>query len=142
MRISNSSVDQRSGNESANTSSTRSLNSSRASQKVFTITKNTTNVKQWLSLRSPKKTTSYDDHDYVYRAAAAYNRIIPKEPLNFQAPSGNEQSVTTANRKSTLRKGRVFQERLVLLQWRQNYVEIIFANTTRKNALTSRVSCR
>jgi len=115
------------------------MNPSGASRKVFSATKSSANVKQWLNFKGLAKPSSFEDHDYVCRATAAYSRIVPKEPLNYQAPT-NVQSAVTATRKSTLRKGRVFQERLVLLQWRQNYVEIIFANTTRKNALTARVS--
>ena len=110
-------------------------------QKIFRVTGSRENVSQWMNCKNLAKSKfTCEDHDYVFRGTAAYSRIIPKEPLNYQAPSTNEQSVTAATRKSTLRKGRVFQERLVLLQWRQNYVEIIFANTSRKNALTTRVS--
>ena len=112
-------------------------------QKIFTISNNQENVKHWLNCRPPtSKSRSMPlmgDHDYINRTSEAYRRIIPKEPINFQSPETSQESVTSASRKSTLRKGRVYQERLVLLQWRQNFVEIIFANTSRNNGLTPRV---
>lgn len=112
-------------------------------QKIFTVTGNRRNVKQWLNLRvpvsKPRSLELIGDHDYMSRSSEAFRRIIPKQPINFQPPETSQLSVTSAARKSTLRKGRVYQERLVLLQWRQNFVEIIFANTSRKNGLTPRV---
>ena len=104
--------------------------------KIFAVSLNRENVKQWLSCNSASAARqSNDDHDYVYPSSAVHQNVNLQKN---QIPS-NEQS-TTAARKSTLRKRRVFQERLVLLQWRENFVEIIFANAPGKNSLTPRVS--
>ncbi|XP_078491254.1 enoyl-CoA delta isomerase 3, peroxisomal [Ciona intestinalis] len=40
--------------------------------------------------------------------------------------------------KQEIIKGRIFQERIVYLQWRENFAEIIFSNSMRRNALSPR----
>uniref|UniRef100_F6S8F6 Chromo domain-containing protein n=2 Tax=Ciona intestinalis TaxID=7719 RepID=F6S8F6_CIOIN len=56
------------------------------------------------------------DHNYVDRGLATC------KPIN----------------KQEIIKGRIFQERIVYLQWRGNFAEIIFSNSMRNNALSPR----
>ncbi|CAK8696213.1 unnamed protein product [Clavelina lepadiformis] len=101
-------------------------------QKIFSVNSNRTIVNRWIE--SPSKTSTvrsvFIDHDYLKSSP-------PPPPISSLSSNtlSSSDDVTTGFRKS-LRRTKSMQNRMVFLQWKENFVEIVFVNTKRRNGLT------